>query len=322
MEELADVAAYIAQHCASFDPLLRLVVMALKSPRHDANEVWRTVQERISDPTHLGPVQHLLQSVQGSTGAGMTSPAPTHTWVARQLESLYVDTILPAVLSSGPPALRQIPVVQQGVAHLRQPIASSLRPDLTLVSYDGVEVPCHEWVLQARWRWFSETLSEHPELITKGPRGRVINFNTDYRIMGGHALHALVHFLYTRHTTWLANAPDAQLQIIERAYAFKFLDLGTKEPYPEYAQLVNVCKPALSAPPVMATALDRYSVTLDIGTPQQHSAMVVFLCQHLFDIPKDMQSMNAMQQRLGARKLASLLIEVVGGNLPAAKLDV
>jgi hypothetical protein len=182
---------------------------------------------------------------------GSRNPLNKGSYLQTCLTSLYWTVIAPNK--------SEIP---QEVAPLDASVATLVPPNFVLASGDGKEIPCHDWLLYARWPFFRHLFTTGMiESTSKRADLDELKFET---------LLPLVHFLYTNEVSDFANEELAK-DLYAHAQRFNFVDMSTppQATLPAFKKLFSMCRRIFDQTLTEDVAAQLLPLAVDYATPMQ-----------------------------------------------------
>lgn len=174
-------------------------------------------------------------------------------------------------------------------------------------------MPCHDWVLHARWPYFRD-------LVDSGAS----EFATDRKLVFPKAtfhrktLQGFVQYLYTNTMDGFVG-DDELLEVLSVAQMFKIASLDSPPvPLPGFDYLLMGCRNTFDQLCTLQNCVDKYMLSLEYGTERHQLRIEMFIHEHFHTLLKDYK-LSPKLLALGATTLGKIWVRAHGGprDIPA-----
>lgn len=293
---LEKVFEYVAETAPTETYLFRFLVSILLSLK-DSQSILARALELITASTNgrcADTLTSLVVELQGRPMAPVQRASDLHIRCAT--EALFLRTIEPSATDSesaprvrrriGGQALNQPQErLQQLPFKLPDPLPSSLQCNYVLVAADGIEVPCHDWVLFSRWSYFRNAMEaggvEATEHRLELPSDSLSSLSLKY----------FLFYLYSGHSSQFHDNFLASLELLRSAKLLKLLSNDNPaKPEPGHEEVIGVCRQTLVRDSNVSTMVEAIGVMVDAGTRAGCNALASRAASYGVTLPEEVES--------------------------------
>lgn len=295
-DDLYSLLNHVEQNCKSYKELGNLIASAIigQMSRLDLKEL----------PSNLSAFarrrfdNYSLQLLSEGSVLPLRQYIVVDTHIRSSMERLYDATVSSQRLTA-----------EKSLKKENELISLVSPCNFSIVSIDGYNIPCHDWVLYARWPYFRH-------LVASGASewNQTKQIEIPAETFSRSTLRTFVKYLYTNRVFAVVSNNSIAFEMLLHAQRFHLANFETPPvAHPAFAPLLTACETIFHDVCSLDNCVDRYLIAMEYGSESTQKRIATFIVEHMDELLRADSASREKVISLGPEILANIWIWVSGG---------